>query len=95
MDVNLKALQADRNHPGSNEIAATYLYPFLMKIKEMGRVSAAELYAQGDVYDIPMYLALHTLVKTGLVDGVSPYAVDMDGEFLCKSHSEMVFTASA
>jgi hypothetical protein len=48
--------------------------------------NAADVYRDLELLDIPMYLALHSLVNCERLEGVSPYADES-----ATSHHEMVF----
>jgi hypothetical protein len=90
MNVNEYDLKRDRTEE-NNAIAALYLFPILEKVNKLGQVTCFDLYVNNDFSDIPLYLALHTLVKTNLIQGNSPYAVDEDGDVLATKMTEMVF----
>jgi hypothetical protein len=70
-----QAFQSDMSKP-SFVAEAKKIVPQVMEYLEAHhgrRVSLQELYHELDCNDIPLYMALHALVKSGHVNGVSPY----------------------
>jgi hypothetical protein len=69
------ALVRDLEHPGNIEEAKSLVPRVLNYLNaHHGKpVSLHDLYMNLDCNDIPLYLALHGLVKSGLVHGQSPY----------------------
>lgn len=70
-----QAFVAEAKKP-SNMAEAQQIAPRVVEYLEAHqgkKVSLQELYMELDCNDIPLYLALHALVKRGLIDGASPY----------------------
>jgi len=57
-------------------------------VRVRGNASADEIYTLSECTDLAMYVALHELVKSGLIHGVDP-----DGPELPRSHDKMTYTA--
>jgi hypothetical protein len=72
------ALKVDRT-PENVLLSVDYLYRIIHFVNERGSVTAHDIYIELDLADIPMYLALHTLCKTGFIQGLSPYHKDIHG----------------
>jgi hypothetical protein len=66
----------DNSDAGNKSLAKIY-EPKLMKyIKENPGCSIDDIYSKLKLHDIPVYLALHNLVKEGKINGESPYEVE-------------------
>jgi hypothetical protein len=67
--------QIDIGRPKLREEAKKIVPQILafLKARSGKKISLQKLYMELEVNDIPLYLALHALVKGGLIHGVSPY----------------------
>ena len=70
-----QALPIDMGRPSNRKEAKEIVPKVLTYLRAHPgkKVSLQTLYTELDVNDIPLYLALHALVKGGLVHGMSPY----------------------
>jgi hypothetical protein len=70
------AYQRDTWRAENVSLAQEY-WPKIMAYTQVHRfASAYELYHDLELYDIPMYLALHDLIEQGILTGPDPYADD-------------------
>jgi hypothetical protein len=67
--------QVDMGRPALREEAKTIVPKVMAYLKAHPgkKVSLQTLYMELDVNDLPLYLALHALVKGGYIQGASPY----------------------
>jgi hypothetical protein len=77
-----------RDNRGENVAIATGYEPFILQyIKDHPNCTMQDIYSIDGVGDTPMYLAIHSLVKKGLINGESPYESDNT------NHTEYSYTA--
>lgn len=70
-----QAFESDMGRPALRKEAKEIIPKVLAYLRSRPgkKVSLHTLYMDLDVNDVPLYMALHALVKGGLVQGVSPY----------------------
>lgn len=70
-----QAFKSDAGNPRHMAEAKTIVPKVLayLKTNPSKQVSLSTLYTELEVNDIPLYLALHALVKGGYINGISPY----------------------
>jgi hypothetical protein len=86
-DENYRALMADVGFSNNIELAKSYLPVIRMYAEGRTHFTAGDLYRDGalGLYDIPMYLALAALVRSGELEGPDPYLVEP------VTHDELVY----
>lgn len=89
LTASLTDLKKDMSIPENVTLAKKYESKILKHIKEHPGCSMSDLYTELKLDDIPMYIALHNLVKAGKIEGVSPYETDLG------NHSKYHYTAKA
>jgi hypothetical protein len=85
------ALRADTEGvfgPSNMEMGAALAPEILRYIEQRGQTTAADIYQDLECDDIPMYLALRSLVGGGYIVGPDPY-----GTWAPNDHREMVYVS--
>jgi hypothetical protein len=75
-----RSFQVDMGRPELREEAKTIVPQVMayLKARPGKKISLQALYMELEVNDLPLYLALHALVKGGLIQGASPYDAPSD-----------------
>jgi len=88
--VKIDRLALYRDSGAENEaLVPEYCRYILSRLYWKGTLTADDLY-DGEILDIPLYLALHDLCWRGIIQGPDPYAYDCP-----VFHTEMVYSLPA
>lgn len=86
-NIDMHAMKYDLL-PNNKEEAFDLIAPVIHALLLAGKpLSCQELYSGLGCGDIPLYLALHSLVEKGFISGPSPYALDCP-----RNHTEMMYS---
>lgn len=77
MTIDIEALAMDMSLIENIDMAQDYV-PLILNELSVGPKTLDELYVMSydgkEMFDIPLYLALHNLCKVGLIKGPDPYS---------------------